>query len=159
MKSIFVLSAVAATLMAVGVAKANGPCSPGNAVFCDIQGPAGPQGPAGADGKDGRDGVDGAAGADGTSGRDGRDGRILNAKRYESQMGADRAAGTLQTRTPTEGRWTGAAGISGTQYGADGISVGARYGLSDRSDIYVVIGQSFDGETTWGVGATFILGN
>jgi len=89
----------------------------------------GPAGPAGTDGINGRDGIDGLA-----------------------------AIATLQTRTPIKGQWTGAFGLSGDANGADGVALGARYGISDRSDVYVVIGQSFDGDTSWGVGATFILG-
>jgi len=49
-------------------------------------------------------------------------------------------------------------GLSGTGGSVDGIAGGVRYGWTDRSDIYVVVGRSFGGETSWGAGATFIIG-
>jgi hypothetical protein len=73
------------------------------------------------------------------------------------QVAADRAAGTLQTRTPTIGQWTGAFGISGDETGATGLSAGARYGLSDSADIWTVIGVSESQHISWGAGVSFIL--
>ena len=231
MKLIYALSASAIIMMVAGSVQArdNGPCSPGNAVFCDLIGPAGPQGPqgetgpagpqgpqgetgpagpqgpqgetgaegpagptgpqgeagiqgpqgevgpqgeAGIQGPQGEAGPAGADGQDGRNGIDGKDGRDYSAdaiaslnSRYDSQMrnlrgqqAADRATGNLQTRTAAEGQWTGAIGISGNEYGADGIAAGVRYGISDRADLYAVVGVSDRGQTSWGVGATFILG-
>lgn len=164
-----IISAVVSMMAFAAPAFANGPCSPGNAVFCDLQGPQGPkgdtgaQGPAGQDGKDGAtgpQGPQGVAGVGGTNGRDGLNGTNglngINAdtKRVLDQMAADRAVGTLQTRTPTKGSWTGAIGLSGSENGADGLSVGARYGISNQTDFYGVLGRSFDGAVTWGVGFT-----
>ena len=98
----------------------------------------------------------------GAPGRDGKDvdTAAINAQlgRIRGQASADRAVGSLQTRTPIAGQWTGSMGLSGTGGSVDGIAGGVRYGLSDRSDLYVVIGRSFGGETSWGAGATFILG-
>ena len=98
----------------------------------------------------------------GAPGRDGKnaDTAAINAQlsRIRGQASADRAVGSLQTRTPIAGHWTGSMGLSGTGGSVDGIAGGMRYGLSDRSDLYVVIGRSFGGETSWGAGATFILG-
>lgn len=50
MKLIFSIFAIA---MAATTATANGPCSPGNAAFCDLAGAPGPQGPQGPAGTDG----------------------------------------------------------------------------------------------------------
>ena len=110
-------------------------------------------------------GKDGKQGKDGTNGRDGRDGinadtSEINAQlsRIRGQASADRAAGNLQTRTPIAGQWTGSFGLSGAGASVDGIAGGVRYGLSDRSDLYLVVGKAFNGGTSWGAGATFILG-
>lgn len=73
------------------------------------------------------------------------------------QVAADRAAGNLQTRTPSAGQLTGALGVSGDETGANGLSVGARYGLSDRTDIWTVIGVSESRHISWGAGVSFIL--
>jgi len=109
--------------------------------------------------------LQGEAGAPGKDGRNGRDGKnadtsAINAQlnHIRGQASADRAAGNLQTRTPIAGQWTGSMGLSGTGGSVDGIAGGVRYGLSDRSDLYIVVGRSFGGETSWGAGATFILG-
>ena len=98
----------------------------------------------------------------GAPGKDGKnaDTAAINAQlgRIRGQASADRAVGSLQTRTPIAGQWTGSMGLSGTGGSVDGIAGGVRYGLSDRSDLYIVVGRSFGGETSWGAGATFILG-
>ena len=162
-KFTIIAAAFALSGMFATAAFANGPCNPGNAIFCGIQGPQGPQGETGATGPQGPQGETGATGPQGPQGVAGKDGTsagfsAASLKRYESQAAADRAAGMLQTRTPqVKGQWTAAAGFSGTQNGVDAVSVGARYGLSERSDIYVIIGQSFDGETSFGIGASWIL--
>ena len=88
----------------------------------------GPQGPAGAPGVNGRDGIDGLA-----------------------------AIATLQTRTPTDGQWTGALGLTGSD-SVDGAALGVRYGLSDTTDIYAIVGHDRDGRTTWAAGVTFVIG-
>jgi len=101
-------------------------------------------------------GETGAPGQNGTN----ADTSAINAQlaRIRNQASADRAVGSLQTRTPIKGQWTGALGLSGTGNGVDGVSGGVRYGLSDRADLYAVVGQSFNGQTSWGVGATFVFG-
>jgi hypothetical protein len=91
----------------------------------------------------GETGQQGIAGTDGRNGIDGRD--------------ASSALAALQTRTPAVGQWTGAIALSGDEGGANGVSGGVRYGLSDTSDIYAVIGQSRDG-TSWGVGLSWTFG-
>ncbi|WP_162561670.1 hypothetical protein [Yoonia vestfoldensis] len=96
----------------------------------------------------------GAPGADGLDGIDGVDGRDISM----SRAAADRGLAALQTRAPMIGQWTGAAGLSGTDDGADAMAFGLRYGISSRADIYGVMSQSFDGDTSWGVGSTFVLG-
>lgn len=137
-------------------AERNGPCNPGNAVFCGITGPAGPQGPQGDRGPAGPAGQDGVTTL-----------RIIEVPSPELQrlrettrdyVAATGAIAALQTRTPVEGQWTGAVGISGTDYGTDGLSAGVRYGLTDRTDVYAVVGHSRYGGTVWGVGATFVIG-
>lgn len=162
MKLNLTLAASALILMTVGtmsVAKDNGPCKPGNASFCGVQGPAGPQGPQGATGP---------AGPQGPAGQDGLVAlQIIEVpspelerlrKTTQSYIAATGAMASLQTRTPTEGQWTGALGISGTDYGADGVAGAVRYGISDTSDIYISVGHSRFGGTVWGVGASFVLG-
>jgi len=111
------------------------------------------QGEAGAPGKDGRNGLDGKNGKN-------ADTAAINAQlnRIRGQASADRAMGSLQTRTPIAGQWTGSFGLSGAGAIVDGVAGGVRYGLSDRSDLYLVVGKAFDGGTSWGAGATFILG-
>lgn len=79
----------------------------------------------------------------GPAGRDGVDGSMAS-------------IWSLQTRTPTKGQWTGSLGISGDDGGATGAAVGARYGVTDNSDVYIVIGTS-DDEMSWGAGVTFTL--
>jgi hypothetical protein len=143
MKLIYTLTASAAIMMAIttaSIAKDNGPCNPGNAVFCGIQGPQGPAGASGSDGIDGQNGRDGIAGRDGRNGAD-----------------ALSAIATLQTRTPIAGEWTGALGLTGAD-SVDGAALGVRYGLSDRSDVYAIVGHSRDGVTTWAAGVTFVIG-
>lgn len=146
------------------VAGADGDISRRAVTIKDFEAMQGAPGKDGRDGK-GRDGADGAPGKDGKDGKDGLDGKnadtaAINAQlgRIRGQASADRAVGSLQTRTPIAGQWTGSMGLSGTGGSVDGVAGGARYGFSDRSDIYVVVGRSFGGETSWGLGATFILG-
>ena len=148
-----VLGAVFAT---TAHAERNGPCNPGNAVFCGQTGPAGPQGP------QGEPGPAGPAGQDGVTSL-----RIIEVPSPELQrlrettrvyVPATCAIASLQTRTPEAGQWTGALGVSGTDYGVDGVSAGVRYGLTDRADVYAVIGGSRYGGTVWGAGVTFVIG-
>lgn len=148
----------------------NGPAGTYIATFEDgkrVTKASGPQpynpGPTnGQDGQDGAPGRDGVDGQDGAPGRDGRDADTAAIERemrkIRGQQAADRATGNLQTRTAAQGQWTGALGISGNEYGADGIAGGVRYGISDRADLYAIVGVSDSGEMSWGVGATFILG-
>jgi hypothetical protein len=121
------------------VTKASGP-----QFFSATPAPASDGAP-GADGQDGEDGVDGV---------DGRDGKDVSM----SRAAADRGLAALQTRTPMIGQWTGAAGLSGTDEGADAVAFGVRYGISSRADVYGVMSQSFEGDTSWGIGSTFVLG-
>lgn len=110
--------------------------------------------------------LQGEAGKDGAPGKDANTAAIYAGfaavkdgfSRVRGQLRADRAMGSLQTRTPIAGQWTGSFGLSGEGPRVDSIAGGVRYGLSDRSDLYVVVGRSFSGETSWGAGATFILG-
>lgn len=92
----FLISGMVLMLAGVGYA---GPCNPGNAAFCNIEGPQGPQGPAGLDGADGADGLngtdglnglDGINGADGKDGLDGRNGKDASL-RVESKLLLDTA--------------------------------------------------------------------
>lgn len=145
----------------------NGPAGTYIATFEDgrrVTKASGPQlyNPGPVNGQDGAPGRDGVDGQDGAPGRDGRDADTAAIERelrkVRGQMAADRATGNLQTRTAAEGQWTGALGISGNEYGADGIAAGVRYGISDRADLYAIVGMSDRGQVSWGVGATFILG-
>ena len=112
---------------------------------------------AGADGDISRRAVT-IKGFEALQGAPGKDADTAVINRIRGQASADRAVGSLQTRTPIAGQWTGSMGLSGTGGSVDGIAGGVRYGLSDRSDLYIVVGRSFGGETSWGAGATFILG-
>lgn len=94
----------------------------------------------------------GPAGAPGINGRD------ADTRKVASYIAATGAMASLQTRTPTAGQWTGAFGLSGTDYGSDGVTAGVRYGLSDRADLYAVVGHSRFGGTVWGVGASWVIG-
>lgn len=138
MKLIYTLTASAALMMAYGTANANpnanpAACKIGNASFCQPVTPrpepeAGPRGFSGSDGKDGQNGRDALS-----------------------------AIATLQTRTPIAGQWTGAFGLTGS-HSVDGAALGVRYGLSDRSDVYAIVGHSRDGVTTWAAGVTWTFG-
>lgn len=151
MKLNLTLAATAIALMAYGTMSTaeNGPCKPGNAVFCGVQGPQGDPGPAGPAGPKGETGATGPRGPAGAS---------ADTRKVQSYIAAVGAMASLQTRTPTEGQFTGALGISGTDYGADGLAGAVRYGLSDRADIYVSVGHSRFGETVWGFGTSFVIG-
>jgi len=160
MKLLFTSVVIVSALMAHSSFATEKPCSRGNAVFCDLQGPpgptgpagpAGPQGPAGQDGAPGADGapgLDGAPGIDGLNGADGRDGR-------DGTDGATWAF--LQTRTPEAKQLTGAIALAG-QSSVDSVAMGLRYGISDRADIYAVVAHSSSGDTAWALGMSFVLG-
>ena len=119
----------------------------------------------GTDGANGRDGIDGA---DGTNGRDGADAvfpqdsldRMMD--RYGHSLAASTALGGLEIRTPGEGDWSLGGGIGGIIQGGDSfeaISLGVRYGISDRVSVYAKVSQSLQGNSTsWFVGAEMLLG-
>ena len=124
---IYTLAASAAVMMAYGTARAETVVKPIPQPVA-IPGPQGAPGPQGPAGTNGRDGIDGLA-----------------------------AIATLQTRTPTDGQWTGAFGLTGSD-SVDGAALGVRYGLSDSTDVYAIVGHDRDGHTTWAAGVTWAFG-
>ena len=120
------------------------------------------------DGADGADGADGTNGADGANGDDGADPVFPQdafdnmMDRYGHSVAASTALGGLELRTPGEGDWSIGGGIGGIIQGGDNfeaISLGVRYGISDRVSVYGKVSQSLQGNSTaWFVGAEAVLG-
>ena len=120
------------------------------------------------DGADGADGADGTDGADGANGADGADAVFPQdafdnmMERYGHSVAASAALGGLELRTPGEGDWSIGGGIGGIIQGGDNfeaISLGVRYGISDRVSVYAKVSQSLQGNSTaWFVGAEALLG-
>ena len=92
------------------------------------------------------------AGADGI---DGADGINADSAAIFSRLAANNALGSLQTRQAMEGQWTGAFGFSGSEDGAEGMSVGVRYGITSYSDMYLMVGGSTEGDISWATGLSF----
>ena len=82
--------------------------------------------------------------------------------RYGHSVAASTALGGLELRTPGEGDWSIGGGIGGIIQGGDNfeaISLGVRYGISDRVSVYGKISQSLQGNSTaWFVGVEAVLG-
>jgi len=82
--------------------------------------------------------------------------------RYGHSVAASTALGGLELRTPGEGDWSIGGGIGGIIQGGDNfeaISLGVRYGISDRVSVYGKVSQSLQGNSTaWFVGVEAVLG-
>jgi len=102
---------------------------------------------------------DGADGADAVFPQDAFDNMM---DRYGHSVAASTALGGLELRTPGEGDWSIGGGIGGIIQGGDNfeaISLGVRYGISDRVSVYGKISQSLQGNSTaWFVGVEAVLG-
>ena len=102
---------------------------------------------------------DGADGADAVFPQDSFD-RMMD--RYGHSVAASTALGGLELRTPGEGDWSIGGGIGGIIQGGDNfeaISLGVRYGISDRVSVYGKVSQSLQGNSTaWFVGVEAVLG-
>jgi len=106
-----------------------------------------------------RDGVDGADGADAVFPQDAFDNMM---ERYGNGIAASTALGGMELRTPGEGDFSIGGGIGGIIQGGDSfeaISLGVRYGISDRVSVYGKVSQSLQGNSTaWFVGVEAVLG-
>ena len=102
---------------------------------------------------------DGADGADAVFPQDAFDNMM---DRYGHSVAASTALGGLELRTPGEGDWSIGGGIGGIIQGGDNfeaISLGVRYGISDRVSVYGKVSQSLQGNSTaWFVGVEAVLG-
>ena len=107
----------------------------------------------------GLDARDGADGADAVFPQDAFNNMM---DRYGHSVAASTALGGLELRTPGEGDWSIGGGIGGIIQGGDNfeaISLGVRYGISDRVSVYGKISQSLQGNSTaWFVGVEAVLG-
>jgi len=107
----------------------------------------------------GLDARDGADGADAVFPQDAFNNMM---DRYGHSVAASTALGGLELRTPGEGDWSIGGGIGGIIQGGDNfeaISLGVRYGISDRVSVYGKVSQSLQGNSTaWFVGAEAVLG-
>ena len=113
-------------------------------------------------------GLEARDGADGANGVDGADAVFPQADfdrmmdRYGHSLAASTALGGLELRTPGEGDFSIGGGIGGIIQGGDNfeaISLGIRYGISDRATIYGKVSRSFNGgSTAWFVGVEILLG-
>ena len=103
------------------MAKDNGPCNPGNAVFCGVEGPKGDTG------HKGDTGATGPQGPKGDKGEKGDASLITLAKPATINM--------LQTRTPTGGQFTIAGGINFDEDHITSVTAGVRYGMTDCTDL------------------------
>jgi len=116
----------------------------------------------GLEARDGADGADGANGADGADAVFPQDAFDNMMDRYGHSVAASTALGGLELRTPGEGDWSIGGGIGGIIQGGDNfeaISLGVRYGISDRVSVYGKISQSLQGNSTaWFVGVEAVLG-
>jgi hypothetical protein len=128
-----------------------------------VDGKDGVDGVAGTDGVDGKDGADGVAGRDGVDGKDGRDGlnAVLDSSRYMNDLAATTALGGLELRDTYEGEWSLAAGIGGNMSdgsGAEAISIGVSYGVTNSSSLYGKVSHSLRGDSTaWFIGFNAML--
>jgi len=113
----------------------------------------------GLEARDGTDGANGVDGADAVFPQADFD-RMMD--RYGHSLAASTALGGLELRTPGEGDFSIGGGIGGIIQGGDNfeaISLGTRYGISDRATIYGKVSRSFDGgSTAWFVGIEAVLG-
>jgi len=111
------------------------------------------------DGADGADGANGADGADAVFPQDAFDNMM---ERYGNGIAASTALGGMELRTPGEGDFSIGGGIGGIIQGGDNfeaISLGVRYGISDRVSVYGKVSQSLQGNSTaWFVGVEAVLG-
>jgi len=102
---------------------------------------------------------DGADGADAVFPQDAFNNMM---ERYGNGIAASTALGGMELRTPGEGDWSIGGGIGGIIQGGDNfeaISLGVRYGISDRVSVYAKVSQSLQGNSTaWFVGAEAVLG-
>ena len=107
----------------------------------------------------GLDARDGADGADAVFPQDAFNNMM---DRYGHSVAASTALGGLELRTPGEGDWSIGGGIGGIIQGGDNfeaISLGVRYGISDRVSVYGKVSQSLQGNSTaWFVGVEAVLG-
>ena len=102
---------------------------------------------------------DGADGADAVFPQDAFDNMM---DRYGHSVAASTALGGMELRTPGEGDFSIGGGIGGIIQGGDSfeaISLGVRYGISDRVSVYGKVSQSLQGNSTaWFVGVEAVLG-
>jgi len=102
---------------------------------------------------------DGADGADAVFPQDAFNNMM---ERYGQSVAASTALGGMELRTPGEGDFSIGGGIGGIIQGGsnfEAISLGVRYGISDRVSVYGKVSQSLQGNSTaWFVGVEAVLG-